>query len=75
MEQTTRNTLRNAVTKCRRLLEETVSQELEGTFGIRAGNRSGVEIEDESRMGHLSEEDIAYRRDLIDHHSLGPTHP
>ena len=67
MEQAVRNKLRNIVTKCRKLLEESVAQTLQGQFGIYAGNNDEVHIEDESRMTHLTEEDQAYRRDILDH--------
>jgi len=79
MDQTTRNTLRNAVTQCRRLLEESTAQALQGRFGIFAvGKKGDVQVEDGARMGHLSEEDRACRRDLLDHiehiRSLGYQH-
>ena len=67
MEQGTRNKLRNVVTQCRKLLEESVSQTLQGKFGIYAGKKDTVHIEDESRMAHLSEEDQTYRQDLLNH--------
>jgi len=67
MEQATRNKLRNVVTQCRKLLEESIAQQLEGQFGIRAGKKDAVQIEDEARMSHLSDEDQQYRRDLLDH--------
>ena len=67
MEQATRNKLRNVVTQCRKLLEESIAQELEGQFGIHAGKKGAVQVEDEARMSHLSEEDQQYRRDLLDH--------
>jgi hypothetical protein len=68
MDQNTRNTLRNVVTQCRRLLEESVAQVLQGQFGIFAvGKKDEVQIEPEARMSHLSEEDRAYRQDLLDH--------
>lgn len=69
MDQSTRNTLRNVVTQCRRLLEESVAQVLQGQFGIYAtGKKDEVQIESEARMSHLSEEDQAYRQDLLDHY-------
>ena len=67
MEQAVRNKLRNVVTQCRKLLEESISQQLQGQFGIYAGKKDAVQVEDEARMGHLSEEDRQYRRDLLDH--------
>ena len=36
MNQEIRNKLRNVVTQCRKLLEDSVSQELEGKYGIFA---------------------------------------
>ena len=69
MDQSTRTTLRNVVTQCRRLLEESVAQVLQGQFGIyAAGQKDEVQIEPEARMSHLSEEDQAYRQDLLDHY-------
>ena len=69
MDQNTRNTLRNVVTQCRRLLEESVAQVLQGQFGVyAAGKKDEVQIELEARMSHLSEEDRAYRQDLLDHY-------
>jgi hypothetical protein len=68
MDQAIRNRLRGVVTQCRKLLEEAVSQELQGRYDIYAGGkRNEVQIDDESRMTSLSEEDLAYRRDLLDH--------
>src|SRR6202023_2430385 len=58
MDQSIRNELRNVVTKCRKLLEEAISQVLQGQFGIYAtGKKDEVHIEEESRMKNLSEED------------------
>jgi hypothetical protein len=66
MEPAIRNKLRNAVTQCRRLLEESIAQTLQGHFGISRGNKDEVDVEDASRMTHLSAEDHAYRRDILD---------
>src|SRR5262245_23248733 len=69
MDQATRNKLRIVVTQCRRLLEEAVAHELQGRYGIHAApKRDEVVVEDMARMGHLSDEDRAFRRDLIDHY-------
>ena len=58
MDQSIRNELRNVVTKCRKLLEEAVSQVLQGQFGIYASaKKDEVHVEEESRMKNLSEED------------------
>jgi len=68
MEQATRNKLRNAVTQCRRLLEEAVSHELQGKFGIyTAGKKDEVQVDTDERMVNLSDEDRSYRKDLLDH--------
>ena len=68
MDQTIRNKLRNVVTQCRKLLEDSTAQALQGRFGIYAARKKGeVHIEDEARMAHLTEEDRACRQDLLDH--------
>jgi len=68
MDQAVRNRLRNVVTQCRRLLEESTAQALQGRFGIyAAGRKDDVHVEDDARMGHLTDEDRALRRDLLDH--------
>src|SRR6516164_8853573 len=68
MEQATRNKLRNVVTQSRRLLEESVRNELQGRFGVYTDAKTdGVVVEDEARMTNLNDEDRAYRKDLIDH--------
>ena len=67
MEQALRNKLRSVVTQCRKLLEDTVAQALQGQFGIYSDTRDTVCIEDEVRMTQLSGEDQAYRKDLLDH--------
>jgi len=68
MDQAIRNKLRNVVTQCRKLLEQSVTETLQGQFGIlAAGKKGGVHVEDESRMAHLGQEDRACRKDLLDH--------
>lgn len=68
MDQSIRNKLRNVVTQCRKLLEEAVSQVLQGQFGIHAsGKKDEVHVEDEGRMQNLSDEDKGYRRDILAH--------
>ena len=68
MDQTIRNKLRAVVTQCRKLLEDSTAQALQGRFGIYAARKNGeVQIEDETRMVHLTEEDRACRQDLLDH--------
>jgi hypothetical protein len=68
MDQAIRNKLRNVVTQCRRLLEEAVSQVLQGQFGIHASaKKDEVHVEDEARMRNLGEEDKGYRRDILAH--------
>ena len=68
MDQAVRNKLRNVVTQCRKLLEDSTAQALQGRFGIYpAGKKGEVHIEDESRMDHLADEDRACRHDLLDH--------
>lgn len=63
MDKALRNTLRNTVTQCRKLLEEATGALLEGQFGIHGAGT----VEDASSMGHLSGEDQRYRGDLLAH--------
>jgi len=63
MDKSLRNTLRNVVTQCRKLLEEAVAEVLEGQFGIYATGK----IESADRMGHLSTDDLEYREQLLIH--------
>jgi hypothetical protein len=66
MEQEIRNKLRNVVTQCRKLLEESISQELEGKYAIFA-KKDQVTADPSAKMTHLSEEEQAARTDILDH--------
>jgi hypothetical protein len=66
MNQEIRNKLRNVVTQCRKLLEDSVSQELEGKYGIFA-RRDKVTADPNAAMAHLSKEEQAARKDILDH--------
>ena len=63
MDKSLRNTLRNVVTQCRRLLEEAVAELLEGQFGIYITGK----VEPVDRMKHLSADDLEYREQLLIH--------
>ncbi|RUT01261.1 hypothetical protein DSM106972_068120 [Dulcicalothrix desertica PCC 7102] len=63
MDKSLRNTLRNVVTQCRKILEEAVAEVLEGQFGIYTSGK----LEDASRMEHLSSDDLEYREQLLIH--------
>ncbi len=63
LDKALRNTLRNTVTRCRRLLEDAVGDVLEGRLGI---GRDG-QVEDAGRMGHLSEPEMEHREEVISH--------
>ncbi len=66
MDQPIRNKLCSIVTQCRKLLENSTAQALESRFGIYMARKKGeIEIEDESFLTHLAEEDRDYRRDLL----------
>jgi hypothetical protein len=67
MDQAIRNKLRGIVTQCRRLLEDSVSQELQGKFGIYSARKDDVQVDDETRMSHLGDEERAARKDILDH--------
>jgi hypothetical protein len=67
MDQAIRNKLRGVVTQCRKLLEDSVSQELQGRFGVYAARKDDVQVDGEARMSHLGDEDRAARKDILDH--------
>ena len=66
MNQEIRNKLRNVVTQCRKLLEESVSEDLEGKFAIFARNGQ-VTADPNAAMTHLTEEERAARKDILGH--------
>src|SRR3990172_5493757 len=66
MDQEIRNKLRNVVTQCRKLLEDSISQELEGKYGIFA-KKDQVTADPNAKMTHLTEEEQAARKDILDH--------
>ena len=66
MNQEIRNRLRNVVTQCRKLLEESISQELEGKYAIFA-KKDHVTADPNAPMRHLTYEEQAARRDILDH--------
>src|SRR3954464_1193289 len=66
MDQTIRNKLRGVVTQCRKLLEDSVSQELEGKYGIFA-KKDQVTADPNAPMSHLGEEEQVARKDILDH--------
>jgi len=61
MDKETRNKLRNTVVQCRRLLEEDILDQLEGTFGIHRNGR----VEDEAALPHLDDEGLEARRRAV----------
>jgi hypothetical protein len=66
MNQEIRNKLRNVVTQCRKLLEGSVSEELEGKYGIFA-KKDQITADPNAKMPHLTGEEQASRRDILDH--------
>jgi hypothetical protein len=68
MDQEIRNKLRNVVTQCRKLLEDSVSQELEGKYAIFA-KKDQVTADPNATMAHLTDEEKLARKDILDHFS------
>src|ERR1700730_18983966 len=66
MDQEIRNKLRSVVTRCRKLLEDSIAQELEGKYGIFA-KKDEVTADPNAEMTHLTDEEQAARRDILDH--------
>jgi hypothetical protein len=68
MDQTIRNKLRNVVTQCRKLLEESIAHQLQGKYDIYAtGKKDEVRAEDDVPLGHLSDEERQARQDILAH--------
>ena len=65
MDQEIRNKLRNIVTKCRRLLGTTF-RKLKGKYAIFA-KKDQVTADPNAKMTHLTEEEQAARKDILDH--------
>jgi hypothetical protein len=63
MEKELRNELRNAVTKCRKLLEGAIEQLLQGQYGIHVSGQ----VEDANSLIHLSSEEREYREQSVIH--------
>ncbi len=66
MDQEIRNKLRNVVTQCRKLLEDAISQELEGKYGIFA-KKDQVTADPDAKMAHLTDEEQTARKEILDH--------
>jgi Eco57I restriction-modification methylase len=65
MDQELRNRLRNVVTQCRKLLEDSISQELEGKYAVFA-KKDQVTADPNAPMTHLSDEEQSARKDILD---------
>jgi ribosomal protein S15P/S13E len=63
MDKASRNTLRNVVTQCRKLLEEAIGELLQGRYGI---HKNGT-VEKPEGLIHLSPEEAAHREKVITH--------
>lgn len=63
MDKNLRNNLRSVVTQCRRLLEDALSDLLQGAYGIHPSGK----VEDVQYLPNLSEEDLVYRERVIAH--------
>ena len=68
MDQAIRNKLRSVVTQCRRLLEESIAQQLQGKYDIYAtGKKDEVRAAKELPLVHLSDEERQARQDILAH--------
>ena len=68
MDQAIRNKLRSVVTQCRRLLEESIAEQLQGKYNIYAtGKKDEVRAEKNVPQGHLSDEERQARQDILAH--------
>ena len=56
------------MTQCRRLLEESIAQQLQGRFDIYVtGKKDEVKAEDDVPLGHLTDEERQARQDILAH--------
>lgn len=68
MDQAIRNKLRSVVTQCRRLLEESIAQQLQGKYDIYStGKKDEVRAEKDVPLGHLTDEGLQARQDILSH--------
>ena len=68
MDQAIRNKLRSVVTQCRKLLEDSIAQQLQGRYDIYAtGKKDEVKAEEDVPLGHLTEEERQARQDVLAH--------
>jgi len=68
MDQAIRNKLRSIVTQCRRLLEESIAQQLQGKYDIYVtGKKDEVKAEDNVSLRHLTDEERQARQDILAH--------
>jgi hypothetical protein len=68
MDQGLRIRLRNVVTQCRKLLEESIAQQLQGKYDIYAtGKKDEVRAERDVPLKHLSDEEQQARQDILAH--------
>ncbi len=68
MDQAIRNKLRSVVTQCRRLLEESIAQQLQGKYDIYAtGKKDEVRAGKDVPIGHLTGEEREARLDILAH--------
>ncbi len=68
MDQAIRNKLRSVVTQCRRLLEGSIAQQLQGKYDIYAtGKKDEVRAKDDAPLGHLTDEERQARQDILAH--------
>jgi hypothetical protein len=68
MDQALRNKLRSVVTQCRRLLEESIAQQLQGKYDIYAtGTKDEVKAENDVPLGHLTDEERQARQEILAH--------
>jgi len=68
MDQEIRNKLRSVVTQCRRLLEASIAQQLQGKYDIFVtGKKDEVRAEKDVPLDHLTEEEREARQDLLAH--------
>jgi hypothetical protein len=68
MDRAIRNKLRSVVTQCRKLLEDSIAQQLQGKYDIYAtGKKDKVKADEDGPVGHLTDEERQARQDILAH--------
>jgi len=67
MDKNTKGVLKSVVTQCRKLLEDSTREQLEGVYGIRVGHDGNIIVEPLETLNHLADDEKMYREHIEIH--------